>query len=133
MNIKRFVLASLAVFITFEILDFLIHSVILSQIYESLSSIWRQDMISKMWVMLLVTFILSFLFVYIYSKGFGQGLLAGIRFGFIIGLITICASALNQYVVYPVPFNLVFQWCVYGLIQYMICGIVVSLIYKPKS
>lgn len=133
MNIKRFILAGLTVFITFEILDFIIHSVILSQMYESLSSIWRPDMMSKMWIMLIVTFILSFIFVYIYSKGFGQGVFAGIRFGFIIGLITICASALNQYVVYPVPFNLVIRWCVYGLIQYMLCGMVTSLIYKPKS
>ncbi len=133
MNIKRFILAGLTVFITFEILDFIIHSVILSQMYESLSSIWRPDMMSKMWIMLIVTFILSFIFVYIYSKGFTQGLFAGIRFGFIIGFITICVSALNQYVVYPVPFNLVIRWCVYGLIQYILCGMVTSLIYKPKS
>jgi len=132
MNIKRFILASIAVFITFEILNFVIHSVILSQSYESLSTIWRPDMMSKMWIMLIVSFTFSFILIYIYSNGFGHGILSGIRFGFVIGLIAICASAFNQYVVYPIPFKLVVQWCVYGLIQYMLCGLVASLIYKQK-
>ncbi len=133
MNLKRFIFASLAVFITFEIFNFIIHSVILSRTYESLSFIWRPDMMSIMWIMSIAIFIFAFLFVYIYSRGFGQGLLTGIRYGLVIGIIVICVPAFNQYVVYPIPFKLVIQWCIYGLIQCIFCGMVASLIYKSKK
>lgn len=133
MNIKRFILAGVAFYITFEILNFIIHTFLLSQSYESLSSLWRPDMMSKMWIMSISTLAFSFLFVYIFSRGFGQGIIAGVKFGLLIGLFVYCFSAVNQYVVYPIPANLVIQWCLYGLVQYTLCGIVVAVIYKPKT
>jgi len=133
MNIKRFILAGLAVFVTFQILDYVIHSLILSPVYEEFSSVWRPDMESMMWVLMAASFVFSFLFVYIYSKGFGHGLMAGIGYGFVIGLAAMCFPAINQYVIYPLPGFLVVQWCIYGLIQYVLCGVVASLIYKPKK
>ncbi len=65
MNIKRYLLASLVVFITFQALDFVIHNIILMKAYQSLSALWRPDMMSLMWVMYLSSAIMSLLFVYI--------------------------------------------------------------------
>jgi hypothetical protein len=42
-------------------------------------------------------------------------------------------SIFNQYAVYPIPLWLAWQWFAYGLIQFMICGIVVALIYQPTK
>lgn len=134
MNIKRFIIASLAVFISFEILDFIIHSVILMNAYESLEHIWRPDMMDKMWIMYLTALFFSFMFVYIFTKGYeGKGWIEGARFGLIIGLLMLVVGIFNQYVVFPIPLSLTIQWLIYGLIEYIIIGIVAALIYKPKQ
>ncbi len=134
MNIKRYLLASLGAFVTFQLLDFVIHSVILMKTYQELSSLWRQDMMSYMWVMYLASAIMTLLFVYIYTKGYeGKGAMEGFRFGLIIGLFMQVPGVFGQYTVYPIPFNLALQWFFYGLVEFILAGIVVSLIYKPKE
>jgi len=134
MNKKRFVLASIAVFVVFEILDWIIHSKILSRTYMNLQHLWRPDMMDKMWIMYITAFIFSFLFVYIFTKGYeGKGVAEGIRYGLIIGLLMLVVGMFNQYAVYPIPLNLTIQWFIYGLIQFIIVGIVAALIYRQET
>ncbi|MBN1820483.1 MAG: hypothetical protein JW833_07195 [Prolixibacteraceae bacterium] len=131
MNVKRFLLASLAVYITFLILDFLIHNVALASAYEENASLWRSDMSQIMWLMYLVGIAMALLFVYIFIKGYqGKGISEGIRYGLLIGLLISVIGILNQYIIYPLPFGLVAIWMVTGLIEFIIAGIVVSLVYK---
>ncbi|VAW13682.1 hypothetical protein MNBD_BACTEROID01-559 [hydrothermal vent metagenome] len=134
MNIKKFVYACIAVFVTFQVLDFIIHGVILRPTYESLKDIWRPDMMSKMWIMYITSLVLSLLFVYIFTKGYeGKGIAEGIRYGIIIGLLMNTVGMFSQYVVYPIPLSLAIQWFVFGIIEFLICGIVVALVYRPKT
>ena len=133
MNLKRFLLAGLAVFVLFQALDFVIHSLILGPEYEAISSVWRPDMESVMWIMMVASFFFSFIFVYIYSKGFGSGILSGIGYGLLIGIFANTIPVINQFVIYPLPGFLVVQWCIYGLLQFMICGAAASLIYTVKK
>jgi hypothetical protein len=134
MNIKRFLIATLAVFIVYVAINFLIHSVILMGTYESLKNIWRPDMMEKMWVMWIVYIGFAFLFTFIFTVGYeGKGWLEGLRYGLYIGLLLNGVSAFTEYAVYPLPFTLVIQWFVYGVIQITICGIAAALIYKPES
>jgi len=133
MNVKKYILAVLAVFVVFEVLDFLIHGVILSGAYESLQSIWRPEMVNYMWVMYVTALFWSVFFVYIFTKGYqNRGWLEGLRYGLLIGLLMLVMSMFNQWAVYPLPIGLVVKWFVFGLIQFMICGLVAALIYKPK-
>ena len=134
MNIKRFLLAVLVFFIVFQLIDFVTHSIILSDTYETLQHLWRTDMTNYMWVYYVSSVVLSFLFVYIFTRGYqGRGWMEGLRYGILIGLLMQGVGMLNQYFVYPIPTGLLVQWIIYGLVNYMICGIFVSLIYKPKS
>ena len=134
MNIKRFIIAVIAVFVTFQVLDFIIHGQILSQEYRSLSQVWRPDMMSKMWIMVITSLIMSILFVYVFIKGYEKkGILEGLRYGLIIGLFMIGVGSFNQYVVYPVPFSLAVKWFIFGMIEFTVAGIIVSAIYKPKE
>jgi len=134
MNVKKYILAVLAVFVVFELLDFIIHSVILADAYESLQGVWRQNMMNYMWVMYVTALIWSVFFVYIFTKGYqNRGWLEGLRYGLLIGLLMLVMGMFNQWGVYPLPIGLVVQWFVFGLIQFMICGVVVALVYKPKA
>lgn len=134
MNVKRFVFASLAVFVVGMILDFIIHNVILMEAYEALASIWRADMNSLMWIMYVGSFIFAFLFVYIFTKGYeGKGIMEGVRYGLIIGLLMLLTGVFGQYAMYPLPFNLIIQWFVFGMIEFIIFGVVAAVIYKPAE
>jgi len=134
MNGKRFILASIVVFVVYEITNWIVHSLILSGVYQRLQSLWRPDMMDKMWIMYVTAFIFSFLFVYIFTKGYeGKGVAEGFRYGLYIGLLMNIVGMFNQYAVYPVPLSLTIQWFIYGMIQFIIIGIVTALIYRPKA
>ena len=132
-NIKRFVLATLAVFVVYEAIDLLVHMVILGKTYQAMR-IWRPDMEQKMWIIYLAVLIFSAVFVYVYSKGYeGKGLIEGLRFGVITWALIKLPGILSQYVIYPVPYKLALKWLGFALIQMAVIGIIVSLIYKPNK
>ena len=134
MNVKKFILTSIVVFIVYEILTYVVHGLILGNTYMAMPGVWRQDMQSMMWIMWLGALFFCFMFVFVFTKGYeGKGIGEGVRFGLIIGLLMVVVQMLDQYVIYPVPFGLVLQWIVFGLIQYIILGIVAALLYKPAK
>jgi len=133
MNTKKFLLASFGVFVTIQILDFVIHNLILGSTYESIQGLFRTDMADKMWVMYVTGIVFSLLFVYIFTKGYeGKGILEGVKYGLLIGLVVHFVGSFNQFVVYPVPYVLMWKWIIYGTIEVMAAGAVTALIYKPK-
>ena len=82
---KRFLMASIVVYVVYQILGFLIHNVILSGLYESLQNLWRSD--QRSWIIGLTGLIWAVLFTFIYTKGFeGKGVMEGVRYGLWIGL-----------------------------------------------
>ena len=130
MNLKRFIIASIAVFVAFEIIDAIIHMGILGKTYQSIT-IWRPDMMSKMWIMHIGSLLLAFLFTYIFIKGYeNKGIVEGLRFGIIIGLFANIPYGFYSYAMYPLPFSLCLQWFIYGMIEFSICGLITAAIYK---
>ena len=74
----------------------------------------------------------SFLFVFIFTKGYeGKGIGEGVRYGIIIGLFATIPMSFGSYSVMPMTFSLALGWFIYGMIEYIILGIVVALLYKP--
>jgi hypothetical protein len=134
MNTKRWIISSIVIFIAVQIFDYVEHGLILSGAYEPLLGIWRADMNSVMWIMYVTSLIFAFLFVYIFSKGYeGKGILEGVRYGLLIGLLMVGIGIFNQYVIYPIPFSLAIQWFIYGMVRYGLYGIIAAAIYKPAK
>ncbi len=107
MNIKRFVGAAFGVFASSQIYGFIEHGLILNQTYISLKEVWRPDMQDKLWIMTITSFVFSFFFVYVFTKGYeGKGLFEGVRFGLIIGIMMNVVGMFNQYAIYPIPLSL---------------------------
>ena len=133
MNVKRFIGASIVVFLAFEVIDAIVHMGILGKTYESMP-IWRPDMMSKIWIMHLGALILAFLFTYIFIKRYeNKGIAEGIRYGIVIGLFANIPYGFFSYATYPLPFSLCLQWFIYGMIEFIICGIIAAAIYKPNE
>jgi len=133
-NIKKFLLAALCAFLIIQITDFIFHNIIEAETYKALNHVWRKDMMDKMWIMFIVAIVFSIFFVYIYIKGFaGNGLTAGLRYGIVMSFMHPFIASLSQYTIYPLPFSLIMQWFVFGLLQMSACGIVVAAVYNIKS
>jgi hypothetical protein len=134
LNVKRYLAASIAVYAAYLALGFLIHGVILKPAYDSLKSVWRPDMQSKMWIEWMNGFFTSFLFTYIFTKGYeGKGIMEGLRFGLIVGLFISIPMAYGTYMIIAVPYWLALQWFLYGTAQSIVGGAIVAAVYKPEG
>jgi hypothetical protein len=137
MNTKKFLLAFILVFVLVEVTNYIIHVAILGPVYasEEIKVIFRpeEEMSGMMWIMRVVDLIWSFFFVFFFVKGYeNRGIAEGLRFGLYVALFFNLVNVYGQYAVYPIPYYLALQWFLYGLVQVLILGVTVALVYKPK-
>ena len=135
---KKLWLGFIAVFVGMCVLGFLIHGVILASLYQSeaVKVLLRPeaDMNSKMWIYYLTYLIMSFFFTLIFSKGYeGKGIGEGVRFGFYVGVLMATPMAYASYAMYPLPYSLAMQWFLYGVIEYIILGVIVAAMFGKKA
>jgi quinol-cytochrome oxidoreductase complex cytochrome b subunit len=134
MNWKRFFVGSLVIFVVVRGMELVIDNVFMKSAYESLKSLWRPDLTSKMWVMYVVGLLVSLLFTYIFIKGReGKGIAEGVRFGIIIWLFVAVPMDLTMWVLLPIPHMLIFRWILFALLEMLVAGILVAVIYKPLA
>jgi uncharacterized PurR-regulated membrane protein YhhQ (DUF165 family) len=134
MNWKRFFVASLVTYVVVQAMDFVINEVFMKSANESLKSLWRPDMASKMWLMYVVGVLWALLFTYIFIKGReGKGITEGVRYGIIIWLFFNVPMNLGMWVMLPIPFAMIIRWLLFGLLEMLIAGILVAVIYKPLA
>ncbi len=134
MNVRRYLAATLAVFVVSVGLGYVVNGLLLQSTYASIHGVWRPDILSKMWINAVNDFILSFVFVYLFAKGYeGRGMLEGVRFGLLMGLVFAIPAAYGTYVIIPVPYYLALEWFLYGMAQTVIIGMVAAAIYKPPE
>jgi hypothetical protein len=134
MNWKRFFLASLVIFVVVQGMEFVINNVFMKSAYESLKSLWRPDRMSKMWVMYIIGVLVSLLFTYIFIKGReGKGIAEGVRYGIIIWLFVAVPMNLSMWVLLPIPYLVIFRGTLFALLEMLVAGILVAVIYKPLT
>ena len=128
---KKMLIGFVAVFITLEVLDAIIHGGILMSTYMAMQNVWRTDMMAKMWVLHVVRIITAFFFVVIFSKGYeNKGIMEGLRYGFYVGMIVSSGFAFGSYASYPIPHMLAIHWFLLTLVEYLIAGVVIAQVYK---
>ncbi len=127
-------LGFIATFVTLQILEIIVNSVILGPTYQSLKDVWRPDMMSKSWIFSLVLLIGSFFFTYVFSKGFeNKGIIEGVRYGIYVGLWLGVGKAYGTYAMISIPYSLALEWFIYALLEYVIAGVILSLIFAQKT
>jgi hypothetical protein len=128
---KRTILAVIAVFMAWSILDFLIHGLILRPIYEATANLWRPMDEMKMALMYFVTLVVTICFVTIYGLMVGQKtLLSGIKFGILFGLATGISMGFGSYSYMPIPLSLAWSWFFGSWIEAITAGVIVGAIIK---
>jgi hypothetical protein len=131
---KKVLIGTVVVFVIIEVLDFIIHGIVLAPAYAATQNIWRPDMMDKMWIMYIATLVVSYFFTLIFSKGYeGKGAVEGVRFGLYIGVMLGVGMAFGTYAMIAIPFSLALQWFLYSIIEYIIAGIGVALFFGKKK
>jgi hypothetical protein len=133
---KKLIIGAVVVFVLLEILDILVHGVILASAYQATQNLWRPDMMQKMWILHIVKIVGSCIIAFIFSKGYeGKGILEGVRFGLTIGVLMSIGMAYGTYAMIAIPYSLALQWFIFGVIEYTIVGIGLALVFggKPKA
>jgi hypothetical protein len=131
---KKVWLGFITAFVVFEVVEFLINGIILMNAYNSLQGVWRPDMSSKMWIFHIISIFNAFFFSFIFSKGYERkGIMEGLRYGFYIGVWISVGRAYGSYAMMAIPYSIALQWFVYGVIEYIIAGIALSIVFKERQ
>ena len=135
MNGKRLLAAVVAVFIGIWITDFLIHAVWLAGTYRETASLWRTEAEMQTYfpILLLGQFVTALTFVGLWAKGFAAMRCWGAAclYGFLMGLFRE-GTTLIMYAVQPLPPKIAMGWFASGVIQGILMGLLVCLVYKPR-
>ncbi|MCH7981455.1 MAG: hypothetical protein IID59_08110 [Proteobacteria bacterium] len=136
MKNKTFWIGFVVVFIVMQAIGFLIHGVMLDDMYQALAASFRpkEQMDAMMWIMILSGTVVLFLFCYVYTKGHeGKGVMEGVRYGALMGLFLALPTSVDAYVLYPLTQELAVIWFVTTVVSMMIAGAIFAAIYKPSA
>ena len=127
---KRILMATVAIFITWSVMDFVIHGILLKPTYDATASLWRPMEDMNMPLMYLVTLILAVCFVLIYQMIERKSLATGIKYGLLFGIASGVSMGLGSYSYMPIPMSLAWGWLGGVLVELLVAGVIVGLLVK---
>ncbi len=131
---KRIVLAVVLVFVAWEILDYVIHQVILSSAYEQTANLWRSPEEMNMVLLIIVALIVSFFFVYLYARLVSPKTMTNaVLYGLLLGCAFGISMAYGTYAVMPIPYSMALVWFIGTLVEMVIGGVITGLIIKEEK
>ncbi|MDH4195918.1 MAG: hypothetical protein OEW05_00765 [Candidatus Aminicenantes bacterium] len=138
MNWKKFWVAVFLVFVAYLATNMLIHTVILGGEYmkPDIQQALRPEaeMNAYFWVRIVTMAVFAFFFTFIFAKGYERkGVMEGIRFGIYVTVFYFLVTSFEQFIIFPLPYRVVWYWIAAGLVQSVIMGIIAALVYKPKA
>jgi hypothetical protein len=131
---KRIVLGIVAVFIAWQVMDFVLHRLILASTYQATASMWRPMAEMKMGLMLVVGLVAAVCFVCLYAWLVRpKSWVAGLSYGLIFGVGTGVSMGYGTYCVMPLPTSLAVAWCIGSIVETAVAGLLVGLIVKESA
>jgi hypothetical protein len=131
---RKFILAVIAVFIAWSILDFIIHGVFLQSTYQATAQLWRPMEQMKIGLMYLVTFVGAISFVGLYTVlVLPKSVASGLKYGLLFGIATGFPMGFGTYSFMPVPLNLASTWFIGSLVETTLGGLIIGAIIKDNG
>lgn len=130
----RPVLAVVAVFLTWSILDVVTHGMLLDPIYQATADLWRPMEEMNMALMYSIALATAACFVMIYTfLVTRKSLAAGLKLGTLFGLASGISMGWGFYGFMPIPLSLAWGWFLGILINYVLAGALVGAIVKSRE
>jgi hypothetical protein len=128
-----------ATFVGLNVMEYLVHGVLLRSTYMSVRylGVWNPEPVMKerMWANLLSYAVVALILPKVFAQGFsadrprvGQG----VRFGLLAGTLLCVTHSLMDFFVYPVSISLAAAWAATGTAEFVIIGVILALLYRPK-
>lgn len=133
---KKALIGAGVVWVAMALMGFLIHEVLLSSTYqtESMLHLWRSPEEMKLGIIFLSNAIVAYFLSLVFTKGYeGKGIGEGVRFGMFMGLIVATPMAYATYATMPITYSLALQWFMYGIIEYVVYGVILAAVHGPKA
>jgi len=127
---KRLLMATVAIFITWSVMDLVIHGILLKPTYDATASLWRPMEEMNMPLMYLVILIFTACFVMIYQMIERKSLATGIKYGLLFGIAFGVSMGLGSYSYMPIPMSLAWGWLGGTLVELLVAGVIVGLLVK---
>ena len=134
MNIGRYALGSIVVFVFFVVIEWIFHGAIMRGWYDQNPELLRPDAggIYMFW-MLLGFLILAFGYCFIFTKGYeNKGIGEGFRYGLYIGVTFSVSASLIEFSVFPFPAKWIIGWIIGYVIIMILAGMIFAAIYRPR-
>ncbi len=135
LNLKQWLIATGAVFIVLSILAFLVNRAVLVNWYPEQTLQKPENlMMLRVW-MYLSRLLFSAIFVYLFSLGYEgkPGIGQGLRYGLWVGLLMSLPGVFSSMVVTTSPVDFLVVGGAVRVIEILIAGVVVGLIYKGQK
>ena len=134
---RKFAIAWLVTFVVWMLGSFMVHGLLLHDDYSRLPNLFRPEADAQQYfpLMLLAHVIMSGALVWIYARGaeakpwLGQG----VRYGFVIALLTVVPTDTIYYVVQPMPGATVVKQIVFDGVLLLVLGAVVAFLYRNEQ
>ena len=129
--LKRIIPAALAVFVTWSVMDIIIHGVILAETYKATAQLWRPMGEMKMGLMHVVMLITALVFVTLYARFVDKKSVGtAVRFGLLFGVGTGISMGFGTYAVQPIPEKIAFTWFLGTVAETTVAGLVTGWLVK---
>ena len=129
--LKRTLLAVVAVFVAWSVLDFVIHGIFLKSAYEATVQLWRPMAEMKMGLLRVVTLIAAISFVLIYAWLITKkSVTRGLQYGLLYGLGAGVSMGYGSYAVMPITYHIALVWFLGELAECALAGLLVGAIIK---
>lgn len=132
LNLKRYVVATFALFAFVFLYEGLVHGILLHKLYHESSKVWRSSLFEvplSLSFQFVISAWVSFVFTQIYPDG---GLSKGLRFGLYFGVFGALLSA-SWYVWLPISATLAWSWFIAGIVEGLGAGCVLGYLYRKSS
>jgi hypothetical protein len=127
--VKKILLAGLAVFVLWSLLDMIIHGLILGSVYSSTPSVWRPVGEIKMALMYVTVFIVAMAFTFLYGGFAGdKNVRTGLKFGCLWGVGFGVGVGYGTYSIIPIPYFMAFTWFLGTVVEGTLAGLLVGKI-----
>jgi hypothetical protein len=136
MNFKKLLLGTVVVGVVANILDWIVHGMILQGAYYSqMPSLFRQDV--PMGWFIFGDFVFALVFIWVYDRvwgSFGGGTKGGATYGFYTGVLCNFPMWLYNAGMYVgFPYALSWIWVIWGIVWMVILGAVAGAVYKREA
>ena len=130
----RLLLAGIAVFVTWTLLDTVAHRLLLQSLYASSPSIWRPfsemnpGLIGAVTVLLIAVFLAAYK-VLVRPKS----LAAGLCFGGLLGVALGASAGFGTYLHSPIPLTLAWGWFGLGTVKGLVAGVILGAVIQEAN